>query len=80
MWHDERQYSYLRVKVIDFLNGQLNIARVNGGPDFHPFLNALQIWSPLNIGLDCKLLCSGGISISDEIVHDQVIDVTEACH
>jgi hypothetical protein len=37
----------------------------------------LQISSELDIGLSRKLVRCGRITIGDEVVHDQVIDITE---
>lgn len=72
--------AYLRVQLIDFLNGHLDVSRVYGSPNLDPFLNGLQIRFQLNIGFECEFLCSRRIAIGDEVVHNQVIDITKSSH
>lgn len=70
--------SYLRVQLVDLLNGRLDIPRVDEGPNLNTFLNRLQIGPQLDIGLDSELTRSSRVAIGDEVVHDQIIDVTRA--
>lgn len=70
--------SYLRIQLVDLLNGCPDVPRVDEGPNLNTFLNRLQIGPQLDIGLNCKFTRSGRVAIGDEIVHDQIIDVTRA--
>jgi hypothetical protein len=72
----EWENSYLRVELVDLLDRSLNIPGVNGSANVYPFLNSIDICPLLDIGLYCKFLRSGWVAIGDEVVHDQVINVT----
>lgn len=50
---------------------------MNGSPDLNPFLYGFQVGLEGYIGLDSKFLRCSRVSICDEVVHDQVVDVTE---
>lgn len=78
MWR--KSVSYLRVQLVDLLDCQLNVSRVNGSSNVNPLLNGFQICSKLDVGLNRKLIRGSRVAIGDEVVHDQVIDVTEACY
>lgn len=75
-----KKLSYLGIQLIDLLNGRLDISRVNRSPDLNPFLDGLQIRLQLNIGLDSKFLRRCRVAICDEVVHDQVVDITAVLH
>lgn len=62
--------SYLWVEFVDLLDRRLDVTRMNGRSNFYSFVDRLDIRLGLNIGLDCKLLRSGGIAVGDEVVHD----------
>jgi hypothetical protein len=68
--------SYLRVQFIDLLDRQLDITRVDGSPYLNPFLDRIKIRLELDIGLDRKFLCSTGVSVGDEVVHNQIVNVS----
>lgn len=68
--------SYQRVQFVDFLNGRLDITRVYGSPNLNPLLNRFLIRLQLDVGLDCEFICRRRIAVDDEVVHDQVIDIT----
>ena len=70
--------SYLRVQFVDLFNGCLDVPRVNQGPNLNTFLNRLQIGPQLDVGLDSEFTRSSRVAIGDEVVHDQVINVTRA--
>jgi hypothetical protein len=76
MWR--KLVSYLRVQFVDLLDRQLNISRVNGSPNVNPLLNGFQIRPKVDVGLNRKLIRGSRVAIGDEVVHDQVIDITEA--
>lgn len=68
--------AYLRIELIDLFDRRLNIARMDRGSNGYPCLNRLHIRLGLDVSLYCKFLRSSGVAIGDEVVHDQVIDVT----
>lgn len=70
----------MRIQLVNLLNGCLDIARVDEGPNLNPFLNRLQIGPQLDIGLDCEFTRGSRVAIGDEVVHDQIVDVTRAWH
>ena len=72
----DRGESYLRIKLIDLLNCQPNITRVNSGPYLNTFLDRIKIRSKLDVGLNSKFLRSTRVSVGDEVVHDKVVYIT----
>ena len=70
---DDGGRSYLRVELIDLLNGSLNIPSVDCSTNLNSFLNRLDVCPGLDVGLDRKFLRSRRIAIGDEVVHDQVV-------
>lgn len=74
----ERVDSYLRVQLVNLLNRRLDISRVDGSPNINPLLNSFEVRPKLDVGLDRKLICGSRVAIGNEVVHDQVIDITEA--
>lgn len=68
--------SYLRVELIDLLNGGLDIPRMNRSTDLDSFLNRLDICAGLDIGLEREFLRRSRVAIGDEVVHNQIIDIT----
>lgn len=68
--------SYLRIQLVDFFNGSLDITGVNRSADFNPLLDGFNIRSQLDIGFHCEFLRSSGIAVGDEIIHDQIVDIT----
>ena len=69
---------YLRVQLVDLLNRSLDIARMDGRSNINSFLNRLYVGLQGDVGLGRELLRSGGVSIGDEVVHNQVVDITGA--
>lgn len=70
--------SYLRIQLVDLFNGCLDIPRVDEGPNLNTFLNRLQIGPQLDVGLDSEFTRSSRIAVGDEVIHNQVIDITRA--
>lgn len=68
--------SYLRIQFIDLFDRQLDITRVDGGPYLNPVLDRIKIRLELDVGLDRKFLCSTRVPIGDEVVHNQIVNVT----
>jgi len=67
---------YLRVELINLLNGRLDIPSVDSVADVHSVLNSVGVTRWSDIGLLCKLLRRGWISFVDQVVHDHKVDVT----
>lgn len=70
--------TYFGVEVIDQLDGLLQVSAMNGVPYSYSFFNSCQVCFLLYIGLGSKLLSSRGVSLRDQIVHDQLVYIT-AC-
>ena len=72
----EGEKSYLWVELVDFFNGGLDIPRMDGRSNVHSFLDRIDVRLGLNIGLDSEFLRRRRIAIGDEVVHNQIIDIT----
>lgn len=70
------KFSYLRIQLVDLFNGRLDITRVNRSANFNPLLDGFKIRSQLDVGLYCEFLRSSGIAVGDEVIHDQIVDIT----
>lgn len=69
--------AYLWTQVVDKLNGLLKVASIDEISYLYPLLDrAVVLWS-INIGFHCKLLSSRRVALGDQVVHNQVIDVSE---
>jgi hypothetical protein len=68
--------AYLRIQVIDLLNGDLNISRVDRAANLYSFLNRPNIGFRLDVGLYGKPFGSCRIAVGDEVVHDKIVDIT----
>ena len=49
---------------------------MDGRSNVHSFLDRIDVRLGLNIGLDSELLRRRRIAIGDEVVHNQIIDIT----
>lgn len=49
---------------------------MNGCSNLNPFLYQFQIRLEGDVGLDSKLLSCGRVSVCDEVVHNQVVNIT----
>lgn len=76
-WHS---VPYLRIQLIDPLDRRLDIPRMYGSSNFNSLLNRFQIRPKLDVGLDREFIRGCRVAIGDEVVHYQVIDITEAWH
>lgn len=68
--------SYLRAQFVNLLDGCLNISRMNRTANLDSFLYRLDISLGLEICLDSESLCRRRVAIGDEIVHNEIVDVT----
>lgn len=62
--------SYLRIELVDLLNGRLDIPHMDRSTDIHPFLDRINVFIGLNISFHCKFLRSSRIAVGDEVVHN----------
>ena len=69
--------SHLWVELVDSLDRTLDIARMDRRPDLYSCLNGVGIRLRLDIGLNGELVSRRGVPIRNEVVHHQVVDITE---
>lgn len=62
--------TYLRIELIDLLDGRLNVTRVNRSANSNALTHRCAIHARLNIGLSSKFLSCLRVAIGDEVVHD----------
>ena len=71
--------THLWIEVVDALNGLDNVALLDGLPDGHPVLDALEICllrrRRCHPRLACKVLGGLLVALDDEVVHDEPIEV-----
>lgn len=69
-------FAYLRIQIIDLGDGCVNVASVNSLSYFYARLNGLLFKRKLDVRFFGELLCSSGITLADQVVHDDKVDVT----
>lgn len=69
--------SYLRVQIIDLGDSSVDVASMDSLSYFYARLNELLFERKLNVRFFGELLCSSGIPLADQIVHDDKVDVTD---
>ena len=67
--------TYLRVQLVDMLNGCLDVARVNGVAYQDSRTYRLILRLLFDVGFHSKLAGRVWVSLFDEVVHDDSIDV-----
>ena len=74
--HVTARRTYLRIELIDLLNGCLNLPGMNGILDLDSCSHGLIIASTLpDVRFQRKLLRRVWISLLDEVVHDNAINI-----
>lgn len=73
---EKTEEAYLRVQVVDLLNGGLDIPSVYRVSDFYSFVYRLRIDSWLYVRFGSEFLRGRRIAFADQIIHYQVVDVS----
>ena len=68
--YEEGYRSYLRIELVDLLNGRLDVPQMDRSTDVYPFLDRINIFIGLNISFHCEFLRSSRVAVGDEVVHD----------
>jgi hypothetical protein len=66
--------TYLRVQIVDLVDCNVDVASVNRAANLNSRLNRFLFKRELNIGFLCKLLGCPGVSLADQIIHDNEVD------
>lgn len=69
--------SYLRVQIVDHGDSSVDVASMNSLSYFYARLDGLLLKRELDVRFFGELLCSSGITLADQIVHDDKVDVTD---
>ena len=68
--------AYLRVQVVDELDCLLQVTSMYRVSYLYPLLDKAVIWLTVDIGFHGKLFGCGRIALGDQIVHDEVVDIS----
>lgn len=67
---------YLGIQVINACDRPLDVTAIESIADIPPTLYACKVDGRLNTRLEAKFLCGRFISLNDEIIHDEAIEVS----
>lgn len=67
--------TYIRVQLVDLLDGRLYIARMNGVAYRDSCTDCLFLGFLLDVCFHCKLAGRVWVTLFDEVVHDDGVDV-----
>ena len=70
-------WAYLRIQIIDLGDSGVNVASMDSLSYFYARLDGLLFKRKLDVRFFGELLRSSGISLADQIVHDDKVDVTD---
>lgn len=68
--------THLRIQLIDPSDGILDISPLNGTPDRHAILYAVQVDLRAETSLMGESLSGVLVAFNDEVVHDEAVEVT----
>lgn len=65
----------LRIEIVDLVNGRLNVPGMNSISYIDALLYRLRLGAMRDVGFHRESLCCHGITLADQIVHDDVVDI-----
>lgn len=71
--------TYLGVQIIDLGDGSVNVASVDSLAYFYARLDGLLFKRHLDVRFLGEPLSSSGIALANQIVHDDKVDIPNAC-
>lgn len=74
-----REEAYLRIEIVDLINGAIDITGMDGLSDIHPAPDRFFLDRKPQIGFLCEPFGRSRISFADQIVHNNEIDVPVNC-
>lgn len=70
-------HTYLGIKIVDLNDSRVDIASMDGPSYFNAGLDRLLLERQLNVCFLGELLCCSRIAFTDQVVHDDEIDVAD---